>query len=123
MYFEDSREIDELIAEHVMDTGSRFEGGYLLPKFLPEYSTDIKHAWEVVEKMENFHENSRDTYFKVDRSSSGWRVSFWRLKRHEGEDDNEYFHGASKQPTIARAICLSALQAMGIEYKVKKKKK
>jgi hypothetical protein len=114
---EDQR-INHLVAEHVM--GWTKKPMYLADKegnslyrwyapnelvhlgLLPEYSTRIECAWQVVEKMR----------------ADAWDVLI------DGTDDGSYdwwtvrFGGcmpAVQSTSIAKAICLAALKAKGVE--------
>jgi hypothetical protein len=111
------RELDLLVAEKVMGYAVRrpYDHNPLFitvypkdtnwqdseVKELPQYSTDISAAWEVVERMkEKFH-------FKIDwdKNLKSWLVtisdgySFWKA------------HEEAAPP----AICLAALKAKGVE--------
>lgn len=80
---------------------------------LPAYSTDIAAAWEVVEHMNNLGTKSRDAYFILNKSDSGFKVSFYRRK-HVGPGQWDYvaYHGTVKADTAPMAICLAALKAV-----------
>lgn len=119
-----SREIDALVAERVMGYGSRvkmFVSGPIIndayPVAVPNYSTDIAAAWQVVEKM-------REIACQVDVTSHGehevvlahgvvcyihgFNEDFWR----EGMLDADYSAVADTAPM---AICLAALRAINVE--------
>jgi len=112
------RELDALVAEKVMGfevgiyesyrgiTGISYvcKDKYPSGEFdLPNYSTDIKAAWEVVEKFS-------DESFELDHFCDGvWTCKF-RWVDDEGESEAE-----AKAKTAPRAICLAALKAMGVE--------
>ncbi len=114
------REMDALIAEKVM--------GIELPKWIfqehglttktsrevvPDYSTDIAAAWQVVEKMrsngyfyevtENIEDPSIYCAMFVDRSTSYYDT-------YESGWSNEQWAAASTAPHV---ICLAALKAVG----------
>lgn len=87
----DLRKIDALVDEHVMGWGC-----YIVPN----YSSDITAAWEVVEKMEG-------EWFNLSAASpKGWYAAF-------GSPDNESTYG----DTAPLAICLAALKTKGIDIK------
>lgn len=99
-----SRKIDALVAEHIMGwPGQKINVDWSIPRGpLPNYSTNIADAWEVVEKF---------TY--------GWQVGLTM--------DNEVSCslvvdkiGISPSievfaPTAPMAICIAALKAKGVE--------
>ena len=122
-----SREIDALVAEHVMGldevgTSVGFEGSRLryvssirkviklaseteeikTMTLVPDYSTDISAAWEVVEKIGvvKTSESSTDL-FDISRYPEGYEVAFG-------------FTNATHK-SAPMAICLAALKAKGIE--------
>lgn len=106
------RELDALVAEKVFGwkeiaespingalCGSKPDGEHGYKYEIPRYGSDIAAAWQVVEEME----------------SCGKRVTIHR----EGSGDDwaaDFGHGyyaAANEP--ARAICLAALKAIGVE--------
>ena len=97
-----NREIDALVAKHVigwdMVAGCFARGGHLCP----EYSTDIKAAWEVVKKL-----RLEDIYMKMEEFSPGWRVEF--------AYSDENILGMANRTTAPMAICKAALKCKGIE--------
>lgn len=102
-----SRELDALVAEKVMGLepwpgkAGCFKAPIVLhyqtpkPCLPPEYSTDIAAAWQVVEKMQETCEVS------IEQKGTGWKVYF----------DAEW-RGAE---TVPHAICLAALEAVGVQ--------
>lgn len=88
-------ELDALVAEKVM--GWRDDVA-LLP---PSYSTDIKAAWEVVEKM--------GSNFIIASEKRGEFAVFF------GPGEIDEFCKSSSSP---HAICLAALKAVGYEIEV-----
>lgn len=74
--------------------------------WVPLFSTDISAAWQVVEKMReglrDFHMESYD----CEKKGKGYFVAFW------GNFD-DWFDAPDASP--ARAICLAALRAVGVE--------
>ncbi len=118
-------ELDALIAEKVMEwelkphenkdfwpffwimsvpTG-RIDGG--IGSWSP--STDIAHAWEVVEKVREAWSN-----FNL-HSANGWGASFGDIRMLEPELDDvtERWTPVCNAPTAPHAICLAALKAVG----------
>ena len=112
------REMDALVAEKVMgwSRGTYHSDGvdYLRDPEgtshlnVPQYSTDIAAAWQVVEKIR--------TKYPVIRISTGdlmgkyWQCHMadaWREVSHE--DDSDWFANA---PTAPLAICRAALLAV-----------
>lgn len=120
-----NREIDALVAEKVFgretfnsgELGSDpclrgLNGGF---GYLPNYSTYISAAWQVVEKMREI-----GIYMAVEcidygpdkNITNGFYAYCWRPKV---DPDHKHVFGtifAAKSPT---AICLAALKALGIE--------
>src|SRR3990167_1498198 len=119
---EPGREMDALIAEKVMgwekavnSWGNGADIGWNLPSLLPHdperrtwsrdplpYSTDISAAWQVVEK----------TRVGVRPYGAGWIA--------ESEDAGRMY-GNSYQAiadTAPYAICLAALKAVGVDFKL-----
>lgn len=108
-----SRKIDALVAEHVMGlyrVRKMRSKGVLLhnpndrdshPQIVPFYSTCIKAAWEVVEKMPEF-------YIRLHRLLDGYRCEWYWINRD--------LHGFRRDAdTAPMAICLAALKAKGME--------
>lgn len=103
------RDLDALVAEKVMELKTWIgddENLYLVNMLaqVRRYSTDIAAAWEVVEKMQE-----KDFAIILDNMKNflgGWQCQFERGKECvylcEGE-------------SAAHAICLCALEAMGVE--------
>jgi len=114
------RELDALIAERVMgykrahmdDPEINFAGDiwlnpngtkYLHTAALPEYSTSIEAAWEVVEKL---HELGFFFDLHWDLNTSVWTTSF--KKSSDISEPNFY----SKEREAPHAICKAALKAV-----------
>lgn len=119
------RELDALIAENVMGWEIRWLGcephhywepddgrGGRWNDRLPEYSTDIAAAFQVVEKMKRVRLWFSCCYqtgaLRDDLSAMAWSCRFRGFKRGESI---EGFHGDKSLP---RAICLAALKAVGV---------
>lgn len=122
------RELDALIAQHVMGwIGVNAENGTGYPPtanlnpyqegldfqayerarnsydFIPEYSTDISAAWEVVEKLKVLTEHNG----KLFSSRDPW-LSFARiLSSYDSSFGETLWHMNPKE------ICLAALKAVG----------
>ncbi len=74
---------------------------------VPSYSTDIAAAWEVVEKLGNWH--GFDFMILLDTSNSGkWEAGWYEM----GWDGYER-RCAESADTAPLAICLAALKAVG----------
>lgn len=95
-----TREIDALVADHVMGLSGPWGATFLGGKPLPHYSTDIAAAWEVVEKVGDI---KLEGYRCVD-GCFRWCVTTFDL------DDIEI-----RADTAPMAICLAALKAKGVE--------
>ncbi len=108
-----SREIDALIAEHVMGldasvypirNGTVYSDGkttFRIDEGLPHYSTSIKDAWEVIEKVKHDGTFSLDWY-----EDEGWNV----VQYIGNEIDTTI------ADTASLAICKAALKAKGVKY-------
>lgn len=104
------RQIDALIAKHIMGlevTDNTYaapiavdygvgEGGFDGP--LLKYSTDIKAAWEVVEKFD---------YYIIQADCGRYRVNL----------TPEYEWYDARAQSVPMAICLAALKAKGVEVR------
>jgi hypothetical protein len=100
-----SRKIDALIAEHVMGKPHdeiyyphRFnaEGEKVIRRLIPQYSTDISAAWEVVGKMGHLGLNWEPLV--IDK----WDCVFERE--------------STKADTAPMAICKAALKAKNVKF-------
>ena len=104
-----SREIDRLIAEKVMGwipfIDSETTESYCQPPF---YSTDIKAAWEVYEKIYS----SKSGEFLVGRNPYITNTDISYVVGYMGYDCIEIYAEAD---TMSKAICLAALKAVGVE--------
>jgi len=107
----DLRKLDALVAEKVMgeklfdstipakDELGRFVDRGIFPQTVPNYSTEIAAAWEVVEACKSLHIISRNN-----------------------DEPNDWIIGAydpdrvlAKTSTAPLAICLAALKSKGID--------
>lgn len=131
-----SREIDALVAEHVMGWVSTAAGELLSPQqairvrdgeavfdtieIPPRYSTDIKAAWEVVEKMRGERPQCADSYIApyywqlAEYYQGGWEVGFGNHIPYEGFSFDPTL--SARAETAPMAICLAALKAKGVGY-------
>lgn len=122
---EASRELDALVAEKVMGfylhkrrdewndgdpyfyvTYPNFDGhgsDELIHK-IPNYSTDISAAWKVIEKVQ---ESCGGIDLKFNRHDRMWETDFL------ASDNDCLILGCDGAPTVAHAICLAALKAVG----------
>ena len=99
-----NREIDALVAEHVMGMERWDSSGMYseIVPILPHYSSNISDAWQVVEKIEG--------QILIDRTLGGrWVCEILVNQRtsHMAEAD-----------TAEMAICLAALKAKGVDIDV-----
>ena len=98
------RELDALVAEKVMGhflMGNGFVDRQNEYVGLPNYSTSIVDAWEVVESL-----IKQGMYWDI-RYADEWLVDLATKK-------DIYYIGADTAP---RAICFAALKAVGVEVK------
>lgn len=94
----DLKNIDRLVAEHVLkiSRGATFDyDGENVPK---PYSSDIKAAWEVVEKFEG------GTLTLTQLIDDEWSANFLGIRTE------------IVAQTAPLAICLAALKSYGIKY-------
>jgi hypothetical protein len=117
---EAGREMDAMVAKHVMGLRGAAEGGWSDPRHLSDgrvlpgltprpYSTSIAVAWAVVEKMgeRGFHCRIVTPFYPgrpyhvgfTPHGTTGWNGRH----DHEGSAD-----------TMPHAICLAALRACGV---------
>lgn len=102
------RELDALVAEKVMGfevtnyepIGIR-KGGWILP--IPNYSTEIKDAWEVVEKLNLFEK------YLLAKSDVNWCIG-GDFSRELSFEEQAIASGN----TAPLAICRAALKVMGL---------
>jgi ABA sandwich protein len=81
---------------------------------VPEYSTNIAAAWEVVEKM-------KETYsvcIEKGKDVPAWSV--WLIPEHKRGDGFHYIEDilekfGDSSCSLPHAICLAALKAVGVE--------
>lgn len=125
---EAGRELDALVADRVMcltvgpvqviGLGGRIHRDvgivgpvYMMPdgregvraESLPYYSTDIRAAWQVVEKLER-EPNGFAMTLESDGTTRWWGVRFWQA--------DTFYDGEAE--TAPHAICLAALKAVGV---------
>lgn len=105
------RYLDAMVAEKVMgwrhDPGTYEGSRYLLDpagarSAIPNYSTDIAAAWEVVEKLKG-----ATAHFQLQSIPGGWSTRIFRVPA--GLSNEEI------ADTAPMAICLAALKAVGVE--------
>jgi len=123
------RELDALVAEHVMGkklptTVCYFEGdppsGPV--NLCPFYSTDIAAAWEVVARLTEAHKNSQGyaPTFEIysgrdDCDHQEWYAQFYNRYGSNNLYNCEDGIVLEKGRTPPHAICLAALKAVGYE--------
>lgn len=109
-----SRELDTLIAEKVMMLDPELieawndaskHPSWVISRFdqLPRYSSDIKAAWQVVEKIKNLN-------FIGPTPNGKWNVVIGC------QNDGDYFGVIAD--TAPHAICLAALKTVGVNYDI-----
>lgn len=108
------RELDALVAEKVMGESSGYthsrDNDFVVT--CSRYSTDISAAWLVVEKL-------RDIGWSVAVcGDNGWGCTFYKVHTN----GSEYIwatwkesHGPINADTAPLAICLAALEAVGVD--------
>jgi hypothetical protein len=119
------RKIDRLVAEKVLKQETRIKWVVTQKKYeykfynvngdeiwlpLPKYSTDIKDAWQVVEKL-------RDRYVYIDLTNND-DLYCCELMEQDWENESRYFTYYADAETAPLAICLAALKAVGVEVEV-----
>lgn len=108
------RELDELIAEKVMEwkpTEKDFLRGHV-----PDYSTSIEAAWQVVEKIKNDLDPRKRIWTpQIYSTLKIWRCEF-TLADDRASDDITFYSGEAE--TAPHAICLAALKACEVEHKL-----
>ena len=114
-------QLDALIAEKVMDWASMcftMMGAPVgippdgdLPRDIPHYSTDIKAAWEVVERVEADSWHFRLAGPKC-RSAEGKIVDGHDALFLDLRSERLSAHAIAETPTLA--ICRAALKAVGV---------
>lgn len=111
------RELDVLVAEKVMGWRGSSEKHYVGNSgkcfccgIIPPYSTSIAAAWEVVEKMFYLGWDLELQYFKKNDKEYTVRVLF-------AEIGNQELSTLAFADTAPHAICLAALEAVGVELK------
>lgn len=105
-------ELDALVAEKVMEVKMtdnkmhikiRMPIGYYL-RALPEYSTSIEAAWQVVEKIRTF---SNDVEIGINILPAKYNIE---ISISYGRGESYY---SANGETAPHAICLAALKAVG----------
>jgi len=127
-----SREIDALIAEHVMGWKQVETGPYSyqweddLGQYwditekgpFPHYSTDIAAAWEVYMKIFNVHKtkhNNGDILIVGVNPYVNYRIQRTKYPFITGYMNYDCIDIYSEADTPAMAICLAALKSKGVE--------
>lgn len=125
------RELDVLVAEKVMGYGSESNCRRTKQRWIcqcgncdpiPNYSTDMIAAWQVVEKMMTLRRFDTPPEYEHDSMAFHVQVKAWRSSSGWGwscETNNTW---VACSDTAPQAICLCALKAVGIilnEEKVK----
>jgi hypothetical protein len=117
------RELDALVAEKVMGYRQAEDGSWFLPGIstglglweLPEYSTSIADAWLVLEQLRAYENTEERVFVRIESCPDGeWDcgLTAWDDCNHEIGID---YTRSVRASTIELAICLAALNAMGVE--------
>ncbi len=78
----------------------------------PDYSTDIKAAWDVVEKIKHLKpDGERERFFEMGWTADGWWVG-WGVSAGIG---GYSFYTSIIADTAPEAICLAALKSVGVD--------
>ena len=113
MNMPEGRELDTLVAQHIMELtivpdGLKYSPRYYLPEYketyhreVPNYSTNISAALEVVEKM-----RKNKIYLDI----RVWPEEYQVLP-HQDEHNKLIEHCIVKSPSLPEAICKAALLA------------
>ena len=113
------RELDALVATKVMGWKSKDDiwmlpdgGGVYKREWSP--STDIKAAWEVVEKV--ILDSKCPEGFQLSNGDIGQEYEMCDAKKWGASFDNGYGNGTfSDGESAPHVICLSALASVGVE--------
>ncbi len=98
------KELDNLIDIHVMGFDPNMTS---TRRFVPDYSTDIKVAWQVVGKIDNLGlEGIR--WWKLEKGPGG---KYHMMLRDYAQNGAFSYH--VEADTAPHAICQAALKAMG----------
>lgn len=121
------RELDALVAEKVMGLpvlGEHHgEGDYVFQngvgdlvgyQSVPHYSTSIAAAMEIVSKMGRWHGFDFVAMFIEDLWDKSKPPS-WEAGWYEQSHDGYEARTAANSDVLAKAICLAALKAVGVE--------
>lgn len=114
----DLRRIDALVAEHVMGKkpltyrwGGGVQGAESWETSAEHYSTSIKAAWEVVEKMRE----SRMLIWIQISPGGNYRAEVHQFTHLQDVGFYERIALEEVAATAPQAICLAALKAKGVE--------
>lgn len=118
------RDLDILIADKIFQMRcpsfvSCGRGRGVWENSIPNYSTDIKAAWEVVQKVPTYERKFRDKYcetndFFLIKRRDHWitKKDYWVAGYASYPEDWEIHVEAETAP---HAICLATLKAVGFE--------
>lgn len=119
------REIDKLVAEKALKQETRIRWVVTKKKYeykfynvngdetwlpLPEFSSDIKDAWYVVEKLRD-----RYVYMNLTNNDDSYCCE---LMEQDLENSSRYFTYYADAETAPLAICLATLKLYGIDVEV-----
>ena len=106
---EKDRDLDALISHKIIKCICRRKDGSILYDEIPDYSTNIAHAWRVVEKM-----RSLGFHFCLHQYEGN---NHWNAQFDKDDLDVVGSHGGQGE-TPALAICLAALKTMPTDLKI-----
>ena len=81
---------------------------------VPDYSTDIARAWEVVEKMDKLGFRYAIGNTSTSNGEMKWHRAMFQRSYPEPFRINYKQYKTSKTPSAPLAICRAALKAMGV---------
>ena len=115
-----TRNIDALVAEHVMgwkwfkdpDNFKPAELSYGENRYIPHFSTNITEAWRVVGKMDTY-EVGRESWFSI-RKLHEWLVG---IEMYDDDRVESFFDidRSAVHESAPMAICLAALKIKGVK--------
>lgn len=100
------RELDALVAVRVM--------GWEIYQQVPEYSTSIEAAWDIVEHMKKNHTHGVFSITGPSDDHNKWFCIFEKKWRGHNLEAASHYDWPSAD-TAPHAICLAALKACGVE--------
>lgn len=108
------RELDQFVATRVMGweiNGRGAVNAHGEYSIIPHYSTSIKDAWDVVEKLTE----NEDTTVEITPSKKNDEVSV-SIRFYDKEEDILAGPFYFTRKTAPHAICLAALKSLGVQF-------